>query len=59
MIQKLWPYTKGYRKFIFLGILCSATEAVVELILPLVKANIVDIGIPARDIGYIRQILLI
>ncbi|MBR2133027.1 MAG: ABC transporter ATP-binding protein [Oscillospiraceae bacterium] len=55
MIKKLWPYTRGYRKFIFLGILCSATEAVVELILPLVMANIVDIGIPARDIGYILR----
>ena len=34
MIRKLAPYTKGYRVWIFLGVLCSAGEAVLELLLP-------------------------
>ena len=44
MIKKLWPYTKGYRLWIVLGIACSACEAVFELLLPLVMADIVDVG---------------
>ena len=49
MIKKLWPYTRGYRKWVFLGILCSGAEAVFELLLPLVMAFIVDTHIPAGD----------
>lgn len=45
MIRKLAPYTKGYRVYILLGILCSAGEAVLELILPKAMSNIVDYGI--------------
>ena len=55
MIKKLWPYTRGYRKWIIFGVLCSAGEAVFELLLPLVMADIVDTGIPAGDTGYILQ----
>ena len=53
MIKKLWPYTRGYRKWILLGILCSASEAVFELLLPLVMADIVDTGIPSGDTTFI------
>ncbi|MDE7246197.1 MAG: ABC transporter ATP-binding protein/permease [Oscillospiraceae bacterium] len=55
MIKKLWPYTSGYRKWIVLGILCSGSEAVFELLLPLVMAKIVDTGIPAGDTAYILR----
>jgi len=55
MIKKLWPYTRGYRKWIIFGVLCSAGEAVFELLLPLIMADIVDTGIPAGDTGYILQ----
>ena len=53
MIKKLWPYTKGHRKWIALGVFCAASEAVVEMILPLIMANIVDVGIATRDTAYI------
>ena len=53
MIKKLWPCTRGYRKWIVLGVLCSASEAVFELLLPLVMADIVDTGIPAGYTSYI------
>lgn len=32
MIRKLASYTKGYRIWIILGVLCSAGEAVLELL---------------------------
>lgn len=53
MIKKLYPYTKGYRPYMLLGILCSAGEAVLELLLPLTMSNIVDIGIANGDRTYI------
>ena len=61
MIKKLWPYTAGYRKWILLGVLCSASEAVFELLLPLVMADIVGTGIPAGDVNYIltRGLLMV
>ena len=31
MIKKLWPYTQGYRKWVVLGVLCSASEAVFKV----------------------------
>ena len=61
MIKKLLPYTRGYRKWIALGVICSASEAVFELLLPLVMADIVDTGIPAGDTRYIlwRGLLMV
>ena len=53
MIKKLAPYTKGYRLLMLLAIACSAGEAVLELLLPQVMSDIVDIGIANGDRGYI------
>ncbi len=53
MKHKLADYTAGYRVVILLGILCSAGEAVLELMLPKVMSNIVDIGIKNADRAYI------
>ena len=51
--KKLMDYTAGYRALIVLGILCSAGEAVLELLLPQVMSDIVDIGIKNADRNYI------
>ena len=51
--KKLFDYTAGYRGLIILGILCSAGEAVLELLLPQVMSDIVDIGIQNGDRDYI------
>ena len=53
MIKKLLPYTKGYRLWILGGILCSIMEAVLELMLPRVMSDVVDVGIASGDRGYI------
>ncbi len=55
MVKQLWPYTRGYRKLIVLGISCSACEAVFELLLPLVMANIVDKRLPTGDVSAILR----
>ena len=51
--KRLMDYTAGYRTLIVLGILCSAGEAVLELMLPQVMSNIVDVGIQNGDRNYI------
>ena len=53
MIRRLWPYTRGYRPYIFMGVALSAFEAVLELLLPLVMSDIVDVGIANADRAYI------
>lgn len=53
MIRKLSPYTRGYRLFILLAVLCSMGEAVLELLLPNAMSDIVDVGIASGDRTYI------
>lgn len=55
MLKKLWAYTAGYRKWIAAGVACAASEAVFELLLPLVMADIVGQRIPAGDTAGILQ----
>ena len=52
MIKKLWPHLRPYKKWFALGILCSAAEAVFELLIPLVMAKIVDVGIQTGNGPY-------
>ncbi len=52
MIKKLAPYMKKYKTPLILGVLCAALEATFELLIPLVMAQIVDVGISSGDMGY-------
>lgn len=52
MIKKLAPYMKKYKTPLILGVLCAALESVFELLIPLVMAQIVDVGISTGDTGY-------
>lgn len=53
MLKKLWPHVRPYGGWIAVGVLCSAAEAVFELLIPLVMSDIVDIGIATGDQTYI------
>ena len=53
MLRKLAPYTRGYRLYVLLGVLCSAGEAVLELELPQAMSEIVDVGIATGNRSYI------
>ena len=55
MMKKLWPHARPYLPIIFLGVICSAAEAVFELLIPLVMSDIVDIGIATGDVDYILK----
>lgn len=45
MLRKLIPYVKGYGKAAIIGPILIVVEIVCELILPLLMANIIDVGI--------------
>ena len=47
MRKHLWPHARPFTGWIIAGVLCSAAEAVFELLIPLVMSDIVNIGIPA------------
>ena len=57
MLKKLWPYTRGYRRWICAGVICSASEAIFELLIPLVMADI-DSLCNDRRIQQLRDLLL-
>lgn len=52
-MKRLLPYMKGYWKECMLGPLFKLLEAIFELIVPLVTAQIIDVGIANHDTGYI------
>lgn len=50
---KLARYLKEFKLNVIVGPLCKLTEAVFELIVPLVMAKIIDVGIANGDTAYI------
>ncbi|MGN0678140.1 MAG: ABC transporter ATP-binding protein [Oscillospiraceae bacterium] len=50
---KLARYLKHFLPHVTIGPICKLTEAIFELIVPLVMANIIDIGIAQGDTDYI------
>lgn len=59
-MKALFRYFDGYRRQLVLGPLFKLTEAVLELFVPLLMANIIDVGIKngRREIRrYARPVL--
>ena len=53
---KLRRFLKGYKKEVIIGPLCKLFEAILELFVPLVMANIIDVGInELHDTGYVLR----
>ena len=53
MIKRLWPYAKKYRKYFILACVCIMSETVFELVIPMLMANIIDVGVTNKDTNYI------
>ena len=53
MIKLILKYIKSYRLIFILGSAAKLTEAILELYLPLLMANIIDIGIIEKNTDYI------
>lgn len=53
MFRRFYGYMKNYRKYGVLSCLCVALEVIFELMIPLVMADIIDVGVANGDRGYI------
>ncbi len=53
MIRRIFSYSGQYKKYLVFAALCVAAESMFELLIPLIMANIVDIGVAAGDRPYI------
>ncbi|MCM1345361.1 MAG: ABC transporter ATP-binding protein/permease [Muribaculaceae bacterium] len=54
-MKRLMRYLRDYKKESVLAPLFKLLEAFFELLVPLVMANIIDIGIADRDMGYVTK----
>ena len=61
MLRSLIPYMDKYRKYLFISCFCVIAETVFELVIPLLMADIIDVGVANGDTGYIinRGIIMI
>ena len=53
MIGRYLPYLKQYRASCILGALSKWFEALLELLVPLVMARIIDVGVARGDVSYV------
>lgn len=58
-MKQLLKYLKDYKKECALGPLFKLLEAMLELLVPLVMAAIIDRGIQQQDRGYVMQMCLV
>lgn len=52
-LKLLMSYLGEFKRDYILGVLFIAVETALELFIPVIMANIIDVGVPARDTGYI------
>ena len=53
MLKELFSYMKQYKKYAWISLVCIAVECIFELIIPLIMADMVDVGIANGDQDYI------
>lgn len=53
MLKKFFVYFKDYKKHLLLAALCVIFETLFELIIPLIMADIIDIGVANQDTQFI------
>ena len=49
-LKILFSYLGAYRRDAILGVFFVSVETVLELFIPVIMANIIDVGVPAGDI---------
>lgn len=53
MITRFYKYFDRYRKYLILSCTCVVLETMFELFIPLIMADIIDVGVIQQDIPYI------
>lgn len=55
MLRRIFSYMRPYRKYAVMAVVCVVLETMFELIIPLIMADIIDIGVQYGDRSYIFQ----
>lgn len=55
MLRRIFSYMKQYKKYAYLALLCIAVEAVLELMVPMIMADLIDTGVATGDDMYIYK----
>ena len=53
MLSRIFSYIHGYKKYLWIAMACILAESVFELIVPLLMADIVNVGVETGDRTYI------
>ena len=55
MLGRILSYMRPYRKYTVMAVICVVLETMFELIIPLIMADIIDVGVKYGDKAYIFQ----
>lgn len=53
MLRRIFSYMKQYKKYAYLALICIAVEAMLELLVPMIMADLIDNGVANDDTHYI------
>ena len=53
MLRRIFFYMKQYKKYAYLALICIAVEAMLELLVPMIMADLIDNGVANGDTHYI------
>ncbi len=53
MLRRIFSYMKQYRKYAYLALLCIGIEVVLELLVPMIMSDLIDVGVAQGDETYI------
>ena len=53
MLRRIFSYMKQYKKYAYLALLCIAVDALLELMVPMIMADLIDNGVANGDTAYI------
>lgn len=53
MLKRIFSYMKQYKKYAYLALVCIGIEVVLELMVPMLMADLIDYGVANADISYI------
>lgn len=55
MLRRIFSYMKQYRGYAVIALICVCAECIFELVIPLLMADIVDVGVVSGDRAYIFE----
>lgn len=55
MLRRIFSYMKQYKKYAYLALLCIGIEVVLELLVPMIMSDLIDVGVAQGNETYIIQ----